>query len=197
MSDRIRKWFCDSAELIKAMCSMEDAVYEAAGLLIDAIRQGGKILVCGNGGSEAEAQHFAAELAGRFRFERRPFPAFALSDPSVLTAISNDYGYEQVFARQVQALGRAGDVLVAITTSGRSPNILRALDVARQIGIKSIVMSGHMTGEPPPGEALLIVPDKQTARVQEVHLVLIHALCELIETALTGEESPVSEGGFL
>lgn len=171
------------------MWSMEDEVCRAAGVLTEAIRQGGKILICGNGGSEAEAQHFAAELAGRFRFERRPFPALALSDPAVITAISNDFGYEHVFARQVQALGRAGDVLVVITTSGRSLNVLRALEAAHRAGMLVIIMNGPMSGESLPNEIHLAVPDDRTARIQEAHLVLIHVLCELIEAALTDNES--------
>jgi D-sedoheptulose 7-phosphate isomerase len=161
----------------------------AAGLLVEALAAGRKVLVCGNGGSAAESQHFAAELTGRFRRERRALAAIALSvDTSALTAIGNDYGFDVVFARQVEALGQPGDVLVAISTSGTSPNVVRAAQVARASGLSVIAVTGARAaalGEL--ADVVLAVPDPVTAHVQEVHLTLLHVLCEEVERALFQE----------
>lgn len=150
--------------------------------------------MCGNGGSAAESQHFAAELTGRFRRERRAWAAVALTtDSSALTAIANDYGFEQVFARQVEAVGRSGDVLLAISTSGASPNVLAAARRARALGVQVVALTG-----PDPGplatdaDVVIAAPGASTARVQEVHLTLLHAMCDELETALCG--APESSG---
>lgn len=160
-------------------------VVNAAAAIVAALARGGSVLVFGNGGSAADAQHFAAELVGRYEKERRAWPAIALStDTSALTAIGNDYGFDRVFARQVEALGRAGDVAVAITTSGRSPNVLRALEAANARGLITVALTGRG------GEAGTIasvhvgVDEERTARVQEVHVTLLHAICELVEMEL-------------
>ena len=150
------------------------------------VTTGGKVLACGNGGSAADAQHFAAELVGRYLEERRPLAAVALNtDASVLTCVSNDYSYDQVFARQVEAIGRPGDLLLAITTSGRSPNILRALESAGRIGIETAALLGRDGG---PARALarlpIVVPCQETARIQECHGLMIHLLCEALDRAL-------------
>lgn len=162
----------------------------AAGLLVKALAAGHKVLVCGNGGSAAESQHFAAELTGRFRRERRGLAAIALSvDTSALTAIGNDYGFETVFARQVEALGQSGDVLIAISTSGRSPNVVRAAQVARTGGLSVVAVTGAQAaalGEL--ADVVIAVPDPVTAHVQEVHLTLLHVLCEEIERALVEDK---------
>jgi D-sedoheptulose 7-phosphate isomerase len=163
-----------------------DAVLAAAGALVAALRGGRAVLVCGNGGSAADAQHFAAELVGRFERERRAWPALALTtDTSVLTAIGNDYGFERVFARQVEAYGRAGDVLIGISTSGGSPDVLAAVETARARGLVTIGLTGR------DGGALggrvdvhLNVPSPSTARVQEAHATLLHVLCDLVEREL-------------
>jgi D-sedoheptulose 7-phosphate isomerase len=158
----------------------------AAEAMVAALRGGGKILVCGNGGSAADAQHFAAELVGRFELERRALSSIALTtDTSILTAIANDYAYTRVFARQVEALGRAGDVLLAISTSGESASVLEALATAKAGGLTTVALTGRDGG--PAGAAADIhinVPSPSTARVQEVHRTLLHAMCELIEREL-------------
>jgi D-sedoheptulose 7-phosphate isomerase len=155
----------------------------AAQAVRDALRVGNKLLVFGNGGSASDAQHLAAELVGRFMKERAALPALALTvDTSILTAIANDYSYKQVFARQVEALGRAGDVAMGISTSGESPNVLAALQVAKTLGLKTIALTGRDGGGV--GRAADIhvnVPDQNTARVQEVHRTLLHVMCEIIE----------------
>jgi len=163
---------------------------ESAGLLVRAgravaerVRGGGQVLVFGNGGSAADAQHFAAELVGRFLRERRALPALALtSDPSVTTAIGNDLGYDRLFSRQLEAHGRAGDVAIGISTSGRSRNVLEALRLARSRGLLTIGLTGAGGGELGPLVDFLIdVPHRETPRIQEVHGMVVHILCALIE----------------
>jgi D-sedoheptulose 7-phosphate isomerase len=155
----------------------------AATAMTAALRAGGKVLVFGNGGSASDAQHFAAELVGRFVRERRAIPAVALTtDTSILTAIGNDYGFDRVFSRQIEALGRAGDVALGITTSGASANVVAALDLARAAGLVTVALTGRDGGLA--GRAADIhvnVPSSNTARVQEVHRTLLHAICELVE----------------
>lgn len=150
------------------------------------MRRGGAVLVCGNGGSAAESQHFAAELTGRFRRERRGWPAIALTtDSSALTAIGNDYGFAQVFARQVEAIGRPGDVLIAISTSGTSANIVEAARRARASGLSVVALTGPDAGAVGAlADVVVAAPGASTARVQEVHLTVLHAMCDEIETAL-------------
>ncbi|MFC3847773.1 D-sedoheptulose 7-phosphate isomerase [Helicobacter baculiformis] len=160
----------------------------AALLLIEALKEGNKVLICGNGGSAADAQHFAAELTGRYKRERAGLPAIALStDTSALTAIANDYGYPRVFARQVEALGRQGDYLVGISTSGNSENVLLALQRGKELGLSTLGLSGHQGGKM---RALcdchLVVPSTDTPRIQEMHILIIHLLCDAIERAFCG-----------
>lgn len=155
-------------------------------MLRQCLRGGGKLLVCGNGGSAADAQHFTAELLGRYERERDGLPAIALhADTSTLTAVSNDYGFEQVFARQVSALGRPGDALIAISTSGNSPGILRAVEAAHRAGLAVVALSGRDGGALAallqPADVELRVPATVTARIQEVHILALHCLCELID----------------
>jgi D-sedoheptulose 7-phosphate isomerase len=150
------------------------------------------VLVCGNGGSAADSQHFAAELIGRFERERPELAAIALTtDSSILTAVANDYAFEQVFARQVRGLGREGDVLVAISTSGNSPSVLAAAEAAHERGLAVVALTGRgggrlgeMLGD---GDVHLCVPHERTARIQEVHLLIIHCLCDGIDVSLMGE----------
>jgi D-sedoheptulose 7-phosphate isomerase len=155
----------------------------AAQVMSDALKAGRKLLVFGNGGSAAEAQHLAAELVGRFQRERAAMAAIALTtDTSILTSIANDYSYKQVFARQVEAIGQAGDVAFGISTSGGSPNVVVALQVARAQGLKTIALTGRDGGSAgAAAEFHVNVPDQNAQRVQEVHLTLIHVMCELIE----------------
>jgi D-sedoheptulose 7-phosphate isomerase len=161
----------------------------AAQACIMALRGGGKLLTCGNGGSAADAQHFAAELTGRYRRERRPLPALALTtDSSALTCIGNDYAFEEVFARQAQALVQPGDVLVGITTSGNSKNIIRALQVARERGAVTIALTGEAGGQAAElADIALKAPSDRTAHIQEMHILLIHVLCETIDDAFVQE----------
>jgi D-sedoheptulose 7-phosphate isomerase len=159
---------------------------ECGALLIETIRSGGKVLLCGNGGSAADAQHIAAEFVGRYEKERRPLPAVALTtDTSALTALANDYGFERVFARQVEALARSGDCLIAISTSGNSPNVLAAVMAARNLGCKVIAMTGK-NGKKLAGlsDAALVVPSERTSRIQEAHITVGHIWCEMIDAAL-------------
>lgn len=156
----------------------------------NSLAAGGRIILMGNGGSAADAQHIAAELVGRFRLERRPLPAISLcTDPSVITALGNDYGYEQVFARQVEALAAPGDVVVGITTSGRSPNVIKALAAARDRGCRTIGMTGKSPGEMERVcDILISVPSDVTARIQEAHTTIGHAICELVERLIVSGE---------
>jgi D-sedoheptulose 7-phosphate isomerase len=162
-------------------------IQRAAMTIIDAYRKGNKLLICGNGGSAADAQHFAAELVVKLEGEhQRAFPAIALNaNTSNLTAIGNDFGYEHAFSRQVEALGTAGDVLIAITTSGNSPNVLLAIGQARKQGVKVIGLLGRDGGKAAPlCDQSIIVPATDTGRIQESHIMIIHALCKLVVEAL-------------
>ncbi len=179
----------ESARLIEQLSvgSLPVRVEVAIGILAAALRERRPVLVCGNGGSSSDAMHIAGELVGRFLRERPAFNVLALSaNTSVLTAWSNDYSYETVFSRQVEAHGQAGGVLWAISTSGNSPNVIRALDVARQMGMKTIGLTGAAGGNMAPlCDVLLNVPGHETPRIQEMHLVLYHFICEQIETVLS------------
>ncbi|WP_431285555.1 D-sedoheptulose 7-phosphate isomerase [Humitalea sp. 24SJ18S-53] len=166
-----------------ALCA---AVDRAAGMVVTSLRAGGKLMICGNGGSAADAQHWAAELVSRFQYDRPGLAAIALTtDTSILTAIGNDYGYERLFSRQVEALGRAGDVLFAISTSGRSPNILAALRAAKALGIATVGFTGAGGGDMPGlCDLCLRMPSDVTARIQEGHEAAGHAICALVERAM-------------
>jgi D-sedoheptulose 7-phosphate isomerase len=153
---------------------------------VDALNAGGKVLFCGNGGSAADAQHLAGEFVSRFNFDRAPLAGIALTtDTSVLTAIGNDYGYEKVFERQVRGLGRAGDVLVGISTSGRSPNVLRAMEAAKAMGMVTVGMTGNQRRDiEGVSTHCLRVPSGDTPKIQEGHIVLGHTLCGLVESMM-------------
>ena len=159
---------------------------KAAQAMSDAVRSGRKLLVFGNGGSASDAQHLSAELVGRFQKERAALPAIALTvDTSVLTSVANDYSFKQVFARQLEALGQPGDVALGISTSGESPNVLAALQVARAKGLKTIALTGRDGGSVGAAADIHVnVPDQSTARVQEVHRTILHVMCEVIEESL-------------
>ncbi|MDP2318960.1 MAG: D-sedoheptulose 7-phosphate isomerase [Acidobacteriota bacterium] len=160
---------------------------QAAEAMVSALRQGHKILVFGNGGSAADAQHFVAELVGRYLVERRAWPAIALStDTSILTALGNDYGFERVFARQIEAHGQAGDIALGITTSGNSPNVVRALEEANRRGLVTMALTGRGGAAGPMAAIHLAVDDDRTPRIQEVHITMLHILCEWVEDELNG-----------
>jgi D-sedoheptulose 7-phosphate isomerase len=166
-----------------------DPVVRAAAAIGASFAAGGKLLIFGNGGSAADSQHMASELVGRFARERAGLPALALStDTSTLTSVSNDYGYDRVFVRQIEALGRSGDVAMGISTSGRSANVLNALEAATRQGLRTIALTGRDGGLlGAAAEIHINVPEASTARVQEVHITLIHAICELVERAAVKE----------
>jgi D-sedoheptulose 7-phosphate isomerase len=192
---RIRAHFADSAQLkLAAVDVLTPPIARAAALMTDCLLAKGKILACGNGGSAADAQHFAAEMVGRFERERPELPAISLAtDTSILTAIANDYDFAQVFARQVRALGDAGDILLAISTSGNSGNVVAAVEAAHERGMRIVALTGRGGGRV--GELVtvddvhLCVPHTVTARIQEVHLLTIHCLCDAIDASLLGDEA--------
>ncbi len=176
----------DSLEMMKSLRAMSGSVRDCAGVCLAALSSGGKLLICGNGGSAAQAQHLAGELLGRYKLSRHPLAAITLAaDASVLTCIGNDYSFEDIFSRQVQALGRPGDVLIVLSTSGRSPDILEALRTARAIGVMSIAFLGDDGGAALPlSDHALVVGHRDTARIQEGHQFLLHCLMDLIEAGL-------------
>jgi len=163
-------------------------IAEMVNLLIETFRRGGKLLVMGNGGSAADAQHFVAEIVGRFKMERPGLPAVALStDTSILTAIGNDYGFEKVFRRQVEALAVSGDLVVGISTSGNSPNVQSALELAREKGCRTVALLGKDGGTIKSAcDLALVVPCHDTPRVQEGHITIIHIVCDLLEKSMFG-----------
>jgi D-sedoheptulose 7-phosphate isomerase len=195
INQRILAHFHESAELkIQAASIMAQPISQAIELMFVALSNGNKILACGNGGSAADSQHFAAELVGRFERERLPLPAMALTtDTSILTAIGNDYSYQEIFSKQVQAFGQAGDVLLAMSTSGNSANVIAAIEVALERDMRVVALTGKGGGAI--GKLLtdadvhICVPHDRTARIQEVHLLAIHCLCDGIDVALFGGDA--------
>ena len=190
--ERVRQHFIDSISTKQAaMEAIAETVTAAGALMSRALLDEGKILSCGNGGSAADSQHFSSELLNRFEMERPGLPAMALTtDSSTLTSISNDYAYEDIFSKQVRALGKSEDVLLGISTSGNSENVCRAIQAAHERGMKVVALSGRdggrMAGLLHEGDVEVRVPAERTARIQEVHLVVIHCLCDLIDTAIIG-----------
>ena len=191
LTQRVAEHFAESIQTKQQAAQvLAQPTAQAAELLFNALANDGKFLICGNGGSAADAQHFAAEMTGRFEKERMELAAIALTtDTSALTAIGNDYGFDHIFSKQVRALGRTGDVLVGISTSGNSGNVIEAIHAAHQNGMKIIALTGrdggkiaHLLKE---GDVLLNIPYPRTARIQEVHILLIHAMCDCIDTMLT------------
>ena len=191
LTQRVAEHFAESIQAKQQAAQvLAQPTAQAAELLFNALANDGKFLICGNGGSAADAQHFAAEMTGRFEKERMELAAIALTtDTSALTAIGNDYGFDHIFSKQVRALGRAGDVLVGISTSGNSGNVIEAIKAAHQNGMKVIALTGRDGGKIAQmlqeGDVLLNVPYPRTARIQEVHILLIHAMCDCIDTMLT------------
>ena len=177
----------EAAAAHERMAANVTPVVDAAGAITAALKQGGTVFVFGNGGSAADAQHFAAELVGRYEKERRGWPAVALTtDTSALTAIGNDYGFDRVFARQIEALGKAGDIAIGISTSGKSPNVLRGLAAANDRGMTTIALTGRGGEAGKTARLHVRVDEERTSRVQEVHATLLHAICELVEEDLKG-----------
>ena len=192
--ERVKQHFAASIETkMQAMEALTPFIEEAADAMVQALTQEKKILSCGNGGSAGDAQHFSAELLNRFEMERPPLPAVAITtDTSTLTSIANDYSYEEIFSKQVRALGQSGDVLLAISTSGNSPNVIEAIKAAHDRNIIVVQLTGkeggNMREQLKEGDIEICVPSTSTARIQEVHLLVIHCLCDLIDTQLFGGE---------
>lgn len=191
-ADIVRRHLIASREVVAATLADEGVIAAIATIsqrMEQTLRAGGKILLAGNGGSAADAQHISGELLSRLMFDRAPLPSIALTaDQAVLTATGNDYGYEQVFARQVRGLGRRGDVFIAISTSGRSPNILKAVEVANEMGVHTVAFTGN--GNAPLAgmcELALRVPSPVTPLIQQVYVAAAHAICEYVELVLFGD----------
>ncbi len=178
----------DVADELADSPEIRKKVAEVAQIVMEALRSGGKVLLCGNGGSAADSQHIAAEFVGRFRRERSGMCAAALTtDSSILTSVSNDYGYAEVFRRQVEALGCKGDVLIGISTSGNAENVLRAVEEAKELGMKTVGLTGSGGGRLAGAvDIAILCPSDATARIQECHEVIGHALCDVVEEALAG-----------
>jgi len=198
LEQRIQQHFIDSADLkYQAAPVLSKPIADAVQALLTCVTGGGKVLVCGNGGSAADAQHFAAEFVGRFERERPELAAIALTtDSSVMTAIANDYDFNVIFSRQVRALGQAGDVLLAISTSGNSANVLKAIEAAHEREMVVIGLSGRDGGKMNAAlrdtDVHICVPHERTARIQEVHLLTLHCLCDAVDTLLLGDlENPL------
>jgi D-sedoheptulose 7-phosphate isomerase len=189
---RVAAQFADSANLkLTAAAVLGEPVAKAGALLAASLKAGGKALACGNGGSAADSQHFAAELINRFERERAPLAGIALTtDTSTLTSIANDYAYQQVFSKQVRAIAKRGDVLLAISTSGNSGNVIEAIHAAHEMGVSVIALTGNGGGKMAPlvnaDDVHICVPHKTTARIQEVHLLVLHCLCDIIDHQLLG-----------
>jgi len=198
--DSIAQHFRRSASVLQGAADdhgLLATIEKITGAVEGALRAGHKILLAGNGGSAADAQHIAAEFISRFKFDRDPLPAIALTtDTSILTAVGNDYGFEHIFSRQLRGLGRRGDVFIALSTSGRSPNILAGLRTAREMAIETIGFTGsHDNPMPNLCDHCLIAPTDETAIVQQIHMVAAHAICGLVETRLfTNSAVPMATG---
>ena len=194
LEQRIEQQFIDSADLkYQAAQILSKPIAAAVQAILASVTSGGKVLACGNGGSAADAQHFAAEFVGRFERERPELGAIALTtDSSILTAVANDYDFKQIFSKQVRALGQAGDVLLAISTSGNSANVLAALQAAHERDMTVVALTGRGGGKM--NQALretdvhICVPHERTARIQEVHLLTIHCICDGVDIQLLGEQ---------
>ena len=195
MREVVTRQLEESADIRRMMAeNLPDVIVNAVQIILNAYRASGKVFLIGNGGSAADAQHIAAELAGRFRLERAGLPAIALTtNTSVLTALANDYGYDSVFSRQLEALANEKDILIAISTSGRSPNIVKAAEVAHSKGTTVIGLTGKNGGKlKDMADLAIMVPSDDTARIQEAHITIGHIICHLVEEELFGKSGSIS-----
>ena len=193
IENRINRHFQDSvATKQRVVAALTPKIAAASHAMVDCLKKGGKILACGNGGSAGDSQHFAAELVGRFEREREELAAIALTtDSSILTAVANDYSFDEIFSKQVRALGKPGDILFGISTSGNSKNVVAAIEAAQAKGLHIVGMTGRnggkIAGLMAAGDVLLNVDSQVTARIQEVHLLTLHCLCDAIDNLMFGE----------
>jgi len=198
LEQRIQQHFIDSADLkYQSAQSLSKPIAAAVQAMLACVTSGGKVLACGNGGSAADAQHFSAEFVGRFERERPELGAIALTtDSSILTAIGNDYDFERIFSKQVRALGHAGDVLLALTTSGDSANVLAAVQAAHEREMTVVALTGRGGGKMVKAlretDVHICVPHERTARIQEVHILALHCICDAVDAQLLGEQEPLS-----
>ncbi len=184
MRDHIKDILMQSIQIKEDLLHTRiDQIIDLSNMVIESLRKGGKVMLCGNGGSASDSQHIAAELVGRYQKERGGLPAISLTvNTSIITAIGNDYGYEHVFSRQIEALGQKNDILIGISTSGKAKNVSLAIKQARKMGIKTIAFTGGDGGELAKlSDVSLVVPSKITARIQEAHIAVGHIICELVE----------------
>lgn len=189
MMNYIREQILGIADNFKALAAMSDVVEQAAQMCLDTLKAGNKIMFCGNGGSAADSQHLAAELVGRYKMNRSAMNALALTvDTSILTAVGNDFGYETVFSRQLEGLGRPGDLLVGLSTSGNSRNIVLAMDLAQRMKIRTLALTGGSGGQMKSvADCCIAVPSDATNNIQEMHIAVGHLICELIEQGMYGK----------
>lgn len=191
MKEIILKRLKEKEEIIQSLYNSDYLNYleEAIDIIVNSLKSGHKVLLAGNGGSAADAQHFAGEMMGRFLMERKGLPAVSLcTDPSVATCIANDYGFENIFKRQVEALGNGGDVLIVISTSGNSVNLLNSMQAAKDCGIVTVALLGKNGGKmKEKADCALIVPSNDTPRIQEIHIFTIHIICEILEKRMFSE----------
>lgn len=189
MTDEIKKALNVISENFKKLENQSDTIQKVANKWIEALANGNKVIFCGNGGSAADSQHLSAELMGRYKFDRNPMPAMSLTtDTSALTAIGNDYGYECVFSRPLKGIGKKGDVLVGISTSGNSKNIVNAFDAAKQMGIVTVAFTGHSGGKMKEiADITLNVPSDTTNNIQEMHIACGHIICGIVENHFFGK----------
>lgn len=186
------KMLKEHMDCFKTLDGLRDPINAAANTILSALMAGKKILICGNGGSASDAQHFAAEIVGRFTRERKAWPAIALTtDTSILTAVANDYGYDTIFARQVEGLGQPDDVLIGVSTSGNSPNVIKAIEQAQKTDMATVALTGNNGGiMSEAADTAVIVPTDITARIQEAHIFILHLWADIAESALEANEGP-------
>ena len=196
MSDKFKKldsknaivsdYLQESLRIAEFQISLKGEIHEVYKAIIESLNSGGKILLCGNGGSASDSQHIAAELINRFKINRFPIPAIALTtDTSIITSIANDYGYDLVFSKQIQALGKEGDILIAISTSGKSKNILSALKIAKGIGMRTVSFTGeNFDSVKPDSDMVISIPSKETGVVQQSHITILQVICGLVENSI-------------
>lgn len=191
----VSRFYLSHMETVQKSLAMNiESISDAAELIVRSLRNGQKLLICGNGGSAADAQHIAAEFIGRYKRERRSLPAIALTvDTSAITAIGNDHSFDDIFARQLEGLGNAGDILLVLSTSGNSGNCIRAVEQARKMGIKAIGLLGKNGGKLAPSVDIpIIVPSDDTPRIQECHMLIYHAICEVADEAFSENDTNLS-----